>query len=769
MPSDLEFTGERLIANAPITVVVPVYNAAADARRCVESVLACTAGDYRLVLIDDASPDPAVRALFAELGLRQLPQLELLVNDHNLGFTGTANRGFAHARGDVVLLNSDAIVTSGWLDALARCASSDARIGTATPFSNNAEICSFPRFCENNVWLDSADPEPVRAALARAAVPTYPDLPTGVGFCLLVRRALLDVVGPFDLAFGAGYGEENDLCMRAAAAGFRNVLCDDAFVLHVGGRSFEGRKETLGVRNMALLLERHPDYLERVRDYIAADPLAPLRASALTELVRATGPSRGVLHVIHHHGGGTERHVRALVAASRERWRHYLAIALGDRWQIEDHRADGDVASATFDRAAGEAWPEFLMSLCATFGVDLVHVHNLSACREGMLEALAAARIPYGYTVHDLNFACPTITFIDPTGMYCGGQTDVGTCSRCLAAQPGFQRIDIASWRSRHRALLEGASFIVAPSQWTAQTLRRYFPACRPAVIAHGTPEPVADRMAGEGPGVTLPDDGMASVAVLGAIGPDKGARRLERLVELARERNAPVRFVLIGYLDRQLTRWQSDDARFAVHGRYDPAELPDLLTRYRVRLVLFPSACPETFSYTLSESWRAGRPVLAPPIGALAERVAATGAGWLMTEGDWRDERAMLDRIVELLSPGQATAFAEAERLAREAPQPTLQAMADATIMLYDAVPMRAWPESARFAAVRVRDAFGYRPWHPPAASVPGVDNGNALSSTFATSVARAALRMRHTALGRVAYRLAPLRMIEALRARLR
>jgi hypothetical protein len=229
------------------------------------------------------------------------------------------------------------------------------------------------------------------------------------------------------------------------------------------------------------------------------------------------------------------------------------------------------------------------------------------------------------------------------------------------------------------------------------------------------------------------------------------------------------VRFVLIGYLDRQLTRWQSDDARFAVHGRYDSAELPDLLTRYRVRLVLFPSACPETFSYTLSESWRAGRPALVPPIGALAERVAATGAGWVMTDAQWRDERVMLDRIVELLDREQATAFAEAEHLARQAPQPTLQAMADATIMLYDAVPMRARPEGARFAAARVRDAFGYRPWHPPAAAVSGADNGDALSSTFATSVARAALRMRHTALGRVAYRLAPFRMIEALRARLR
>ena len=165
--------------------------------------------------------------LLAELEARAHPQVLVLRNERNLGFTGTANRGMALSRADVILLNSDTIVTHGWLDALMHCLATDPRIGTVTPFSNNAEICSFPRFCVNNAWPDAADPEPVRAAIAEAAVPSYPDVPTGVGFCLLVRRALLDEVGAFDMAFGLGYGEENDLCLRAARAGWRNVLADN--------------------------------------------------------------------------------------------------------------------------------------------------------------------------------------------------------------------------------------------------------------------------------------------------------------------------------------------------------------------------------------------------------------------------------------------------------------------------------------------------------------------------------------------------------------
>src|SRR5207253_1272001 len=92
---------------AAVDVVIPVFNAADDLRRCVENVLSRTDGEYRLLLIDDASPDAAVRAYFSELESRRLAHLRLLVNASNSGFTLTANRGIEAARphADVVLLN----------------------------------------------------------------------------------------------------------------------------------------------------------------------------------------------------------------------------------------------------------------------------------------------------------------------------------------------------------------------------------------------------------------------------------------------------------------------------------------------------------------------------------------------------------------------------------------------------------------------------------------------------------------------------------------
>lgn len=757
--------------NHVVDIVVAVYNAPDEVRACVESVLAHLRPDVRLVLIDDASKDPAIVAYFAELATLAYPQVLMLRNECNLGFVGTANRGFELSRADVVLLNSDAIVTHGWLDALLHCAATDPRIGTITPFSNNAEIVSFPRFCEDNRLANGNAADATRAALAAAAVPTYPDLPTGVGFCFYVRRALLDAIGMFDPAFGLGYGEENDFCLRAARAGWRNVLADNAFVVHSGGRSFAGRKPELGERNMTLLLDRHPHYLDMVRAYIAADPPRALREAAAARLAVDAAPERGVLHVIHDHGGGTESHVRALIHGSGGRWRHYLAIAVGDGWQIEEHRADARVVTFEFTRSSHEPWRDFLEGICATFGITLIHLHNISACRAGIRTALSDFPVPYGYTVHDLNFACPTITFLGTDSMFCNAQTDPEICGRCLKAQPAFDRVDIAAWRSQHRDLLAGAAFLVAPSQWTADTLTRYFPECTAQIIAHGTPDGAPERTPGTRFGIVLPDDGIPTVALLGAIGPDKGARRIERLVSLVRARNAPVRFVLIGYLDVQSVPWQSDDAVFTVHGRYDPADLPDLLAHYGAVLVLYPSAGPETFSYTLSEAWAAGRPVLVPPIGALEERVRGSGAGWVMTEAEWRNESLMLDRMLALVAHENHAEMQAAAAIARAQPHASLQDMTNATFAVYEDACQehpRAATKLRTFASARVRDALGYTAWTPPAVALPVPQPVPAPKGLLAY-IARAAIVIRPTMMGRILFRLTPMVFVTALKARLR
>lgn len=267
-----------------IDIIIPVYNAYDDVIRCVASVRRHAGADCRIVLIDDASPDLRIKSLFLDLERKADARMVFLANANNTGFVVTVNRGMSLSRNDALLLNSDTIATSRWLEKIRRCAASDNRIGTITPFSNNAEICSFPVFCQNNP-LDGVDIERINLAMEEVAAPAYPDIPTAVGFCMFIRRELLDAIGPFDAeTFGPGYGEENDFCMRATKAGYRNVLCDDTFVAHVGSQSFTAQTRALKERNSQLLFARHPDYLGLVQRFIAADPIAPIRERVLLRL-----------------------------------------------------------------------------------------------------------------------------------------------------------------------------------------------------------------------------------------------------------------------------------------------------------------------------------------------------------------------------------------------------------------------------------------------------------------------------------------------------
>ena len=258
-------------------IVVPVYNALALLQRCLAALDQHTdPAEAQLWIIDDASPDPAVAPLLDHWARRSPLQPKILSNAANLGFVGTVNRAIAATRNDLLLLNADTEVTPGWLPRMQQALHSDDRVATVTPFSNNAEICSWPESCKANPVPQ--DPQRVATAIATAAAPSYPDLPTAVGFCMLIRREALNQLGDFDQAtFGRGYGEENDFCCRAAGHGWRNVLADDCYVVHAGGGSFAPLGLKPGGDNLARLLARYPGYNSAVAQFIASDPLAALR------------------------------------------------------------------------------------------------------------------------------------------------------------------------------------------------------------------------------------------------------------------------------------------------------------------------------------------------------------------------------------------------------------------------------------------------------------------------------------------------------------
>ncbi|MEZ5465562.1 MAG: glycosyltransferase [Lysobacteraceae bacterium] len=221
--------------HAKIDVVVPVFNALALTRACIDAVLADElAPSFRLIIVDDASDRRTAECLDQVAALDS--RVRCVRNPANVGFLKSCNAGIR--AGDapyVLLLNSDAIMPQGVLQRMLDCMESDPSIASVNPLTNRASQIDLPMLPGSN--FASFD------ALLQKRQPTYPDIVTGVGFCMLLRRTALDDVGLFDEVYGFGYCEESDLCMRLTTSGWRTVVADNCYVFHRGSASFKNRSE----------------------------------------------------------------------------------------------------------------------------------------------------------------------------------------------------------------------------------------------------------------------------------------------------------------------------------------------------------------------------------------------------------------------------------------------------------------------------------------------------------------------------------------------
>jgi GT2 family glycosyltransferase len=279
-----------------VTVIVPVYRDVQATLDCFDSLIKARASNesgkntFRILAIDDATPEPELRRYLGELAAAGM--IDLLVNETNLGFVGTINRALERvSTGDVVLLNSDTIVPPGFVERLATMAHSAPNIGTITPLSNNGDIFSFPTPNDFNPMQSYEQIREIDRVARTANAGDAIDVPSGIGFCLYVTRDCLSAVGGLSENFERGYLEDVDLCLRARAKGFRNVCASSVYVGHHGSKSFQHEKRSLVLRNLDILDQRFPDYRRECRAFEIADPLRPARARLDRALTWPSDPS----------------------------------------------------------------------------------------------------------------------------------------------------------------------------------------------------------------------------------------------------------------------------------------------------------------------------------------------------------------------------------------------------------------------------------------------------------------------------------------------
>ncbi|MGX7709568.1 glycosyltransferase [Methylobacterium sp. Gmos1] len=657
-PTQAEWAAARPakdLDSAEAVVVIPVYKGYEETLRAVHAVLANPqASRFALLVINDHGPQAELNDVLAALADQGF--FLYLENEVNLGFVASVNKALAFCgTKDVILLNSDAIPYGDWVDRMLWHARANPDAATITPLSNNATICSYPLFDYNNrIQLELSLPE-LDASARDCNRRISSEIPTGVGFCFYMRRSIIDAIGVLDAeTFGRGYGEENDFCLRARKAGYRNLLAHDVFVYHSGGASFDNTF----AKNMAQieqrLLGKHPDYTSQLLTYIKADPAREGRIRLdLYRLARSLGP-RTVVLVTHDRSGGIVTHLRDLTDRLMSEGHEVVFLkAAGERHirvecPPESTRA---IPASSFDTLQVDKQAHLISAFLEWLQPVLIHVHSFVgldwASTERMMEIVRAGG-RYAFTLHDYAAVCHRNDLVTPLDRFCG-LPDVEACRHCIAIDQDSHTVDPAIRRETYARFLAGADIVLSPSRDIAERLGPHLPGSRITVRPHEerlSPAPLRPAAPAEPMGPPAP----LRVAALGGVGPHKGSNVLHDLAVDARVRRLPIQYWVVGYsnMPERLAKvgvaetgpYQSDEEAMA------------LLKELRIDLALIGSIWPETYCYTLSLAQAAGLPPVVFDLGAQAERLRARGEGVIVDPALSHDASALNDLLLGLSLP---------------------------------------------------------------------------------------------------------------------
>jgi glycosyltransferase involved in cell wall biosynthesis/GT2 family glycosyltransferase len=255
-----------------VVICVPVYGGHDQFVECAQSILAHTPHDARLLVADDASPDDRSLRFLEELDAATLLDREVyyIRSTETRGFVYTLNDAFERTSpADVVVVNSDCVVTEGWFESMSTAAHHSTLVATVSVFTNDGTILSLPnRNSPQPALPQTMDLERAARAIRSGSIRIYPRLPAIAGHCFYVKRAALDLVGPFDVAFSPGHGEKVDFSQRCVLHGLTHVAADDGFVLRKGPvASGETAPNAIEAQHERMVAVRYPYYEEWVRQF----------------------------------------------------------------------------------------------------------------------------------------------------------------------------------------------------------------------------------------------------------------------------------------------------------------------------------------------------------------------------------------------------------------------------------------------------------------------------------------------------------------------
>lgn len=490
----------------PVDIIIPIYNAYDDLRKCIKSVKTYTDLTFdRLVLINDCSPDERIMPY-----LEYVKEGNILVinNEKNKGFSGNVNLGMSLTEDrDVILLNSDTVVTRNWVNKIYECAYSAEEIGTVTPMSNSATLCSTPIMCQDNNVPEGFTVQEYADLIERCSLKKYPRITVAVGFCMFIKRNVIKEVGWFDAeTFERGYGEENDFCNRAEQLGYIHVMCDDTFIYHKGTVSFVNEeKQKLIDAHDKILQERYPIQMRNNHLYCMNNPDQYIRDN-INMYADLKNGKKNLLYVLHldfredavNNVGGTQFHVRDLVENLKQEYNIFVFARVQEQLRLSIY-ANDKVQTLEFNIGEQDNFPRFhdqrqkriYENVLKAFNIQLVHVHHTHGLSFDIFHVAKELGIPVYLTLHDFYYVCPNEKLLSNDIGYCTGKTDEEHCKKCL-----FEKVKIADtvpfmnkWRQECHEVLSICDKLITPSNSAKEIYGMYYPdiADKIVVIYHGS------------------------------------------------------------------------------------------------------------------------------------------------------------------------------------------------------------------------------------------------------------------------------------------
>ena len=593
-----------------LTIILPAHDALDLLQACLDRITAHTDVPWSLIVVDDASTDPALRPWLTQWAREWSERVTLVPLDHNIGFVGAVNEGLRVAEtvgapGPIVLLNSDAMVSSGWARRLT-APLGDPSVASVTPMSNAAEILSVPVIGPGTVLLPGEGDALDQVARGFAPMP-LPRAPTGVGFCMALSRSWLAKVPRLDPAFGRGYGEEVDWCQKTAALGARHLCQPGVFVEHVGSQSFGIAEKAVRIRRAnALIAKRYPGYDAAVQSFIANDPLATPRLALGIALAGLRAEPLPV-YLAHSAGGGAEVALQSEIAALPSAV--VLRVGGAFRWQLEVHIGGQIMAGRTEDLdcvrhlLASVARLKLIYS-CGFGDPDQYSLPDalLSLRREGADDVVQMR-------IHDFLPISPCYTLV-ADDVFFGVPAVHSTDASHAARRPDGSTVPLSRWRSAWGALVMAAQEVTVYSQTSLDLMNAVYPGAKLRLRPHRLQASIRPVSKGRAD----------CFGVLGNINRHKGALILRKIAR----QNPFLQFVIVGHLDSAI----SMPRNVRIHGSYLPEEISDLTEQYGISAWLMPAIWPETFSFATREALATGLPVAGFALGAQGEALDAAPNG---------------------------------------------------------------------------------------------------------------------------------------------